>query len=275
MKYVKQVITKWTWFSNEIAALCIQRHHLKLKRKDSSQANSDYQNLKNRINNMVITGRRKYLAAKFDGTKSSEEVWDVMNTMINFRHKSNVKVTKLVSVDGEPLELDEEICNEFAREFTVQSASSNVELCRNDLDSYTKTYIQLNGECKLDLTEQEVVNAIGQVKTCKDTKENVPKFTFKKFSEILAIPLRILFLCIFATQTVPENMKLAYGMPLYKGKGRKTQSVSYRAIFSFITRIFEAIIHSKLLYYVSDQLDSQQHGFVSKRSCDTAISKFS
>lgn len=65
-------------------------------------------------------------------------------------------------------------------------------------------------------------------------------------------------------------------MPLYKGKGKRTHSSSYRAIFglTFIVKIFEKILYDKILYYVYDCLDDNQHGFRKHKSCETVVSTF-
>ncbi|CAL8083504.1 unnamed protein product [Orchesella dallaii] len=120
------------------------------------------------------------------------------------------------------------------------------------------------------------MKAIAHVKKCKDTEANIPKYVFKRFANLLVIPLKILYLNIFLTGIVPQNFKMAYCTPLYKGKGRTTQASSYRAIFNFpiIVKVFEVILHNKIVEYVRDVLDDHQHGFRSKRSCETATTIF-
>ncbi|CAL8089122.1 unnamed protein product [Orchesella dallaii] len=212
-----------------------------------------------------------------------------MNVLTNFRSKSNLKITKLVSNEGRVLESDEDICNQFASEFVVKSAESDVSDCLAELEDYemittttpstdqdSDNSINSTPYADRDITETEILEAISYVKKSKHTNTNVPMFIYKRFCNALVVPLRILLMNIFITGVVPDNFKLGYVTPLYKGKGRYTQSSSYRAIFSFpfIVRIYERILFRRLLGYVSEFFDKNQHGFRHARSCETAISVF-
>lgn len=79
--------------------------------------------------------------------------------------------------------------------------------------------------------DAEILQAIAGIKKCKSDLSTAPKKIYKQFSSNLVTPLLILFTNIITSVEVPKCMKVADCFPLYKKKGKLTQSSSYRAIF--------------------------------------------
>ncbi len=113
-----------------------------------------------------------------------------------------------------------------------------------------------------------------QTKKCNNTKDNIPLKIYREYASVLCKPLIVLFTSIFTYNIIPECLKTADCIPLYKGKGKKTQASSYRAIFNltFLTKVFEKIIYHRLNKMVEPSLCDAQHGFRKRRSCETAVS---
>jgi len=84
----------------------------------------------------------------------------------------------------------------------------------------------------------------------------------------------MLILSFFQSLCIPNALKIGVVTPLYKKKGKKNQSSSYRPISNipFIAKIVERLIFSRLSYFCESKLINQQHGLRKGRSCETAVS---
>jgi len=60
--------------------------------------------------------------------------------------------------------------------------------------------------------------------------DNIPPFFLKKLAVVLAEPLSTIFNFSFTTGTIPAQWKHARVIPLYKGKGSKSDFANYRPI---------------------------------------------
>ncbi len=284
---IKRRLIKGTnapWFSNEIVQMCKKRNELRKQTNNEALSNDelarvvrDYKKLKNEITAKVRLAKRNFFKNKFSTVKTSADVWNVMDSMINFRNKRSAKITKLLSSEGKMIEDDDVmICDQFASEFIVDNAVSDVSSIQQELDNYANVYSN-SDSCVLNtVLETEVSAAILHVKRSKHTDYNVPQCIYKKFSKLITLPLTVLMNCIILSGVIPATFKLGYVIPLYKGKGSTIQSSSYRAIFSFpfIVKVFERVVYCRLLKYVNELLDENQHGFRKQRSCETALSIF-
>lgn len=175
-------------------------------------------------------------------------------------------------------ESDREIAEKLADEFVVQNSVRKVESCEKELLQYELTY---EGDCGIDsvlsrVTPEEVQSSIIEIKKGKEGENRLPKRIYKLFAAQIAIPISLIFSKLFTTSHVPSSLKKADVIPLYKKKGSKIESASYRAIFTlpFIVKLFEEIIYNRLYFYTKDLLDENQHGFRKSRSCETAIATF-
>ena len=81
-------------------------------------------------------------------------------------------------------------------------------------------------------------------------------------------------LCI-KSGCLPDEFKYAVVTPLYKGKGDDNLLDNYRGISVLppIAKVFEKIISKRLIYYFENNnlFFSNQHGFRSNHSCETAL----
>ncbi|CAL8139776.1 unnamed protein product [Orchesella dallaii] len=155
-----------------------------------------------------------------------------------------------------------------------QQSSFNVNVNDSSIDSNLMNFPPLE---ELTVSSNNVENAIKYVKKCKQSIDNnIPTKIYKEYANLLSIPLTIIFTNIFSLCQIPKYFKLADVTALYKGKGSRSQSSSYRAIFNFPfnVKVFEKILCDKLVYFTNKHLDSNQHGFRQRRSCETANAVF-
>ncbi|CAL8110505.1 unnamed protein product [Orchesella dallaii] len=260
------------WLTNEIRRSCQLRDKLKANRNIK-----EYRRLRNKITQQMANSRNVFYRNKFDSIEKGKNVWDVFDSIIKFRNKEQTPITKLVSSEGTVLSSHEEIATALKNEYVIQDSSEDIKTLNDKIKEYRNFYVDKFPEYEsLEVSEKEVVLAIKSIKKCRTTKVSVPKRIYREFANELALPLKQLFMTIIKTGIVPQYMKDAICIPLYKGKGRRSNAGSYRAIFhlNFITKIFEKIVYNRLNAMTADKLNDRQHGFRRYRSCDTAIALF-
>ena len=103
-----------------------------------------------------------------------------------------------------------------------------------------------------------------------------PRF-LKDHSDILSIPLSIIFNKSMYTSTVPKDWKDANVTPIFK-KGAKSSPDNYRPISltSVPCKIMESIMRDKMVDHllVNKLIQNSQHGFMQKKSCTTNLLEF-
>ena len=94
-------------------------------------------------------------------------------------------------------------------------------------------------------------------------------------ANVLAIPLTNLFNVCIESNCVPDEWKISYITPIYKGKGSKSSPDNYRPISVLppIDKIFEAIIGDQIrnFFESNEMLSDSQFGFRNFRSCELAL----
>ena len=105
--------------------------------------------------------------------------------------------------------------------------------------------------------------------------DGVPAILLKKCKENISIPLQIIFKKSLETGEIPDIMKLAHITPILKPGKLRTKPESYRpvSLTSHIMKTFERIIKKSLQNHLelTKQLNQNQHGFRSQRSCLTQL----
>jgi hypothetical protein len=137
----------------------------------------------------------------------------------------------------------------------------------------------------LNLTEPDVRQALLHVKPSKSSPDNLPGIFLSKLAYSLTYPIWRIFTSSLAHANIPQLWRQATVMPLYKGKGLRTDPLNYRPISltPVLSKILEGLVKNKLVEHISlnNLADKNQHGFVAGRSVvtnllitDSIIAKF-
>jgi hypothetical protein len=128
------------------------------------------------------------------------------------------------------------------------------------------------------ITPKDVSLSYSKLKSKSCIGDQIPSRVLKNTLCSLLVPLSLLFNTIFRTGEYPDRFKNMYVLPIYKGKGVKSDPNSYRPISSVSTlsKLFEHVLKRLVMKHVEDSelLDDNQHGFRSRRSCQTALMSF-
>ena len=130
----------------------------------------------------------------------------------------------------------------------------------------------------ITITEKGILKMLQRLKPHKAAgPDNITARILKELSSSLAPLLQIIFQRSYDTSTVPSDWKKANVVPIYK-KGQKSDPANYRPISltCIICKMMEHIVASNIMLHArtNNIMYNKQHGFMSKRSCETQLLEF-
>jgi exonuclease III len=262
------------WMTKELMDLIYERQ---AKRKQfyiskDPKHDKEYKAIRNYVNNQINYAKRNYFLQKCDTALTSTKIWNVYNELTNFRTKPLIPITSVLFennlTSNEPL-----ICDALSRQFALPGTndSSKIKDLLKDLNISSDDINDF-------ITTDEILSAFKSLKPSTAHGSELPYKFYKKFIEILVLPIKFMFQQFLNLRSLPFAFNLATVTPLYKGKGSRNDPSSYRpiSILPILSKVFEKVIFRKLCVHVDQEglLDSHQHGFRKHRSCTTALSLF-
>lgn len=171
-----------------------------------------------------------------------------------------------------------DIVNNFSKYFASvfnknDNLNSNGNIKDNNLQSTLNTKIS-NEFININfISESDIKQAIKELKanfTCG--LDRIPSFFIKDCSPVLIEPLLILFNKCINCKIFPDVWKSTRVCPVYKSGGA-TDIKNYRpiSILCNFAKVFERIIYNYIYLSVSNQVSTNQHGFLAGRSTVTNL----
>jgi len=122
-----------------------------------------------------------------------------------------------------------------------------------------------------EISKREIVKALRTMKSNKSPGlHGIPVDFFKMFQANFTDPLYTLFNQVMILEEVPSHWAHAIIVPLYKGKGRKSDPNNYRgvALLNTVGIRFATIINNRLRKWCEERelLDPAQAGFKANSS---------
>jgi hypothetical protein len=169
--------------------------------------------------------------------------------------------------------------------FIHSDTTSKAEILNEQFQSvYTKENTSTmpdKGQSKYPSMKDIVINTKGVFKLLKDLNPQkatgtdcIPSFILKSAADELAPILTQLYQYSLAEAEIPSDWRDAHIVPLFK-KGEKHLPSNYRpvSLTSIVCKLLEHIIHSNIMSHFDryNILTDKQHGFRSKRSCETQL----
>jgi len=207
-----------------------------------------------------------------------------VNNLTNYKIKSSLSVTSITDPEsGSITECPDKISSILASSFIVKSepgkSDSDIAVSNIIKNHVTKPHDVINPITSFSsVSETEVMESIKHLKNKGGPGPDfIPMKFFKLCCDEICPPLSLLFTTIFTICNIPQCFKVATVLPLYKGKGSRSDPNNYRpiSILAPIVKIFERIIFKKLLPLVEPKFIDQQHGYRTSRSCQSALTLFS
>lgn len=122
-------------------------------------------------------------------------------------------------------------------------------------------------------TIAKVISDVNIFKT--NSPDGIPGIFFKHTSDLIKIPLHILFNMSIRSMTYPDKWKISFVSPIFKS-GDNTNVENYRpiSILSAISKFFDKIIYLHIREKTAHLLTEYQHGFCMGKSTLTNLLEF-
>ena len=202
---------------------------------------------------------------------SPQKLWKVINSLLG-KTKQNNPIT--LQQNNVLIEDPYEVANKFNEQFNNVGKLFGAEPTgSNDFIDYLPKKQMNNFEFK-EVTLDEMYRVIRSLNTRKSSHDRIPAFLFKK------IPINIIKRFVYITNRsimegiFPDSLKYSKIIPVYKNDS-KLDCKNYRPIslLSYIDKIFEKLIHSRLYEYLTDIgfFSRNQYGFRTHHSAEHAL----
>jgi hypothetical protein len=167
-----------------------------------------------------------------------------------------------------------------------KAISDDATVCELLADEFTKNFSRgsiisdhmgssEDSEFQMSINVNSVYSVLKHLHETAAGPDGIPALFYKHAASSLARPLCIIFNRSLLQGRVPKDWKLAKVIPLYKGKGNRDASSSYRPISltSVACKVMERIIVTSLTEFLESKnlITSCQHGFRRGRSTVTNL----
>lgn len=115
-----------------------------------------------------------------------------------------------------------------------------------------------------EITDEQVKASIKKLKPKKACgNDNIPAYIYKGCSDILCVPLTIIFNLCIKQNKFPDRLKYSTVTPIFKA-GDVNSVDNYRpiSVLNSMAKIFENILHSNIMDSFVKDFAKQQHGFL-------------
>ena len=215
---------------------------------------------------------------RLNSKNDSSNLWKVLNEVIG---KTNNKsgISDIFVVNGKSLTNPHDISNAFCSYYTNvgHEYAAKIPTSKNSPMSYMKdNFVQSLFFEPVD--EGEITKILRQLKPKKSSGyDNISAHLLKYFTKELAVPLSIIINSSLSSGIVPDCMKLAKIVPVYKQKGDAQLFTNYRPIslLPVLSKVLEKVVHKRLYEYLVKNkiLNKSQYGFRTLHSTTDAITE--
>ena len=207
------------------------------------------------------------------------KTWRVLNSLIG-RSNDKSSVSDTFVINGQKVNDKRVIADGFCKYFSSigKVCAESIPESKNTPNYYMKG-VANHHSCFLYPTDYvEILNIMQTFKPKKSTGDDgISMSLLKHVSEECSLPLAFIINKSLEQGTVPDQMKLAKVVPIYKANNKQLLT-NYRPISLLpnISKILEKVVYRRLNSFLNkyDILSSDQYGFRSKRSTIDAITKF-
>jgi hypothetical protein len=254
------------WLSNEIRSLIKQRNDSALKLIASGRSPVLLEQFK-KIRNLVVakirSARKLFISQKLTiAYGNPKSTWKILNKELG-RNRCSAPTPDIdannanthFSTIVEQLHLEEQPSEEATKLLPLP----------------TTPIFHLN-----EVTRDAVAKILAKLKTDTSTgPDGIPPRALKVCASLLSGHITPIFNTCLRRGIYPQNWKIAHVSPIYKGKGLKTEPISYRpiALLSITSKCLEKCISLQIKehIYKYDILPKQQHGFRPNHSTATCL----
>lgn len=237
-----------------------------------------FKQYRNQLTQVVRSAKTNYYRQIFINFKNNtKKIWQAINELKgNFQNKDTIKTLQYDNkVLSDPLDISHAFSNYFSK-IAPDLESKLPHSNKNPLDYLKENYP--NSMVVPIITTYEMNSVIKSLKNKTSDINDISATIIKSNSNLLSIPLTILFNQSVTNGIFPDKLKTAKITPIYKS-GPHDDPKNYRPIsqLTIFSKIFETLMKKHLINYLEHKniLNPSQYGF--RQNCSTfkALNKFS
>ena len=244
----------------------------------NSEKYMKYKKFRNLYNSLKRRGKITYYKDKISTYyNDSRQLWKTLNHLIG-KTSDKTSFPDAFNVDGTLISDPKLVCNEFCSYFANVGSrlASKIPISSKSPGSFLNGNY-MNSFFLSPTDEAEVLRIISSLKSKKSCgKDGISNIFLKDIAECIISPLTKIMNASLATGIVPEEMKMAKVVPIYKAKD-PTHFINYRPIslLPAISKVLEKVVYRRLYNYISlnEILYQSQYGFRSSHSTTYAVSE--
>ena len=242
----------------------------------SNKGLQKFKTYKNKLNMLIRKAKRKYFFSKFEQSKNNmKQTWNTINNILG-RGKKQSAHNKFKDDIGNVFINPEDISNQF-NDFFVNvgpKLASNIQSTGKSYFEYLKNPINSSMYMK-PIVEMDITRIIEKFNPNKSAgDDNIGNFIIKRVAKEIVKPLTQIFNLSISTGSVPEKLKIAKVIPIYKKQDAEIFS-NYRpvSLLPCFSKILERLVFDQCINYINtyEILNDKQFGFRSKHSTYMAI----
>ena len=278
-RHAKNRCPKAPWITCSLLN-CIRRKnrlHKKSMQKPTEANVSKYKNYRNRLNSLLRRAKQNYFSTQLDKEKRNmKNTWKILNSILRCpKKKCSQKFTINNKVYTEPTD----VANKFNEYFANigPTLASTIKHSGKDFDEYLGN--SCNSTCFFNPTDEyEILTIIKDLGKGKSPGyDNVKSDMVKMVANEIVYPLKIIFNKSLSDGVVPDALKIAKVVPIYKKDSPEVLG-NYRpvSVLPCFSKILERIVHERCCKFLDAKeiLYTRQYGFRHKHSTYMAILDF-
>jgi len=232
----------------------------------SAIACNTYKTYRNVYNSTLRTAKKLHFEKKLNENQNNlKKTWDILRSAINTGGQKREPISELF-VNGikhtDPVSIAS-VLNKF---FTTapQKIADALPPSTDPPEVYFNNPVAFSLSTS-PVTQTEIVNATAQLLPKKSEDFNgLSMYFIKKFINVLSLPLLHIITKSFETGTIPNQLKIAKVVPIFKG-GDRLSPDNYRPISLLpnFSKILEKVVSNRLIVFLDEHniLSENQFGF--------------
>ena len=250
----------------------------KLIRDCSDETVTAYKTYQNALNRLKWFTKRNYYNFKCLEYKSNtKKLWQLINSEIS-RCKHQGSVISYITIQGIKTYDPKTIANKSGQFYLELGANlaATIKPRRTSVQDYISNIPRnLNWLVINPTNPREIEKLIYNMPNKSSSgHDNVSNLLLKQLNESISYPLALIFNQSIQDGVVPERMRIAKIIPLYKGK-EQDLIINYRPISLLMTicKLLEKVFYTRIYRFLEKHqiLYEGQFGFCSRHSCEQAV----
>jgi len=255
------------WFTPALHKSSIKKNKLykKYVRNPNPTSFQTYKTYRNKFNTLIRLSKRNHYHKKFkETTDNIRTTWKLINELLNKKKKSNVLPSKLCD-DTYEISNPQDIVDAFNNFFVNIGPSLAKKIDKTDCSplSFINNVYPSYSFFETP-TASEVQTIICNLKNSAPGNDELSTSLIKQVSSSILEPLTYILKLSLETGMVPNDLKIAKVIPLFKS-GNTCLLSNYRpiSVLPVFSKVLEKLVYKRILQHLEDNniLHEHQYGF--------------